>query len=199
MFNRFILILFIAVISFTGCASKKSLIILSDNGKRHNTIIITTSKGSTEVNKVGGVVTLTSKNDIPKVNKIISKEEIRAKFNNLYSAIPKKPIVYIVYFKTGSLELTEKSKEIFNRALETIKKRSPCVVDIIGHTDTTGSSNMNMKLSLNRANLIKSIIRKKRLNIVSLVAKGYGDKVLLVKTKKNVSEERNRNVEIFIK
>ena len=197
MFNRFFLIIFI--ISLTGCVSKKSLIVLSDNGKKENAIIITTNKGSTKVDKVGGVVTLSSKDDIPKVNKIISKEEMRAEFNNLYSAIPKKPIVYIVYFKSGSLELTEKSKDIFNRALETIKEHSPCAVDIIGHTDTVGLSKINMKISLNRANFIKSIIQKKRLNIVSLVAKGYGDKILLVKTKKNVAEERNRNVEIFIK
>ncbi len=197
MYNRIIFIL--TILFFMGCASKNSLIILSDNGKKHNAIIITTDKGSTKVDKVGAEVKLTSKNDVPKVNRIISKQEMRSEFNNVYSAIPKKPVVYIVYFKSNSLELTDKSKKIFTKALNTIKKRSPCAVDIIGHTDTVGSSKINMKLSLNRANFIKSIIGNKRLNIVSLVAKGYGDKILLVKTKKNVAEAKNRNVEIFIK
>jgi len=199
MFNKFILILSLTLLFFTGCASKKSIIILSDSGKRHNAIIITTDKGSTKLDKVGSYVTLTSKNDIPKSDKIMSKLEMKREFNDVFLAIPKKPVVYIVYFKIGSLELTDKSKNIFNNAINEIKKRSPCIVDVIGHTDTTGSSNINMKLSLNRANYIKSIIKKKNINIVSLVSKGYGDKELLVKTKKNVSEVKNRNVEIFIK
>jgi len=108
-------------------------------------------------------------------------------------------MTYIIYFKPNSTELTEASKVTLQKALKSIKSRSPCMVDIIGHTDTTGSATLNAKVSLKRAKSIESLVRKSKIKILSLVAKGYGEEDLLVQTKNNKSEARNRNVEIFIK
>jgi OOP family OmpA-OmpF porin len=73
------------------------------------------------------------------------------------------------------------------------------MVDIIGHTDTVGSDAINAKVSLKRARFIEVLVRKENIKILSLVSKGYGEEDLLVQTRNNKSEEKNRNVEIFIK
>jgi len=130
---------------------------------------------------------------------MMSKDELTARFAKVLAAEPLKPLTYIVYFKPNSTELTEASKLTFQKALKSIKTRSPCTVDIIGHTDTVGAGNLNAKVSLKRAKSIESLVQKSKIKILSLVSKGYGEEDLLIQTKNNKAEAKNRNVEIFIK
>jgi outer membrane protein OmpA-like peptidoglycan-associated protein len=183
---------------FTSC-SYKTTVLLLDSGKAKNAIIVSTNKGSTKLDKIGSFVGLDDKNRPPSKIEFLSEEEIKKRYALLFQTTPKKPKTYIVYFKMNSTELTEESKKILEEALKTIKERSPCMVDVIGHTDTVGSNAINSKISLKRANFVKEMIVKKRIPTISLTAKGYGEEVLLIKTADNVAEAKNRNVEIFIK
>ncbi len=188
----------ISIFFFMGCSSKNTIILL-DSGKAQNAIVVSTNKGSKIVNRVGSFVQLSDKNQEPSSLKMMSEEEINSRYATLFNIAPIKPRTYIVYFKKNSKELTPESKKVLQEALKTIKERSPCVVDVIGHTDTVGSSKANAKVSLKRANHVKSMIESRRLKILSLVAKGYGEEDLLMKTSNNVPQSKNRNVEIFIK
>jgi len=179
--------------------SSTSTIVLLDSGKPNSSIIVSTEKGSSKVDKIGSYVELKDPNETPSKVKEMSKEELMRRFGKVINAMPPKPISYILYFQKGSTELTDKSKESLKKALKTIEERSPCSVDIIGHTDTVGSDAINKKVSLTRAKIVKAIIEQKALKILSLKAKGYGENDLLIQTSDNVDEARNRNVEIFIK
>jgi len=192
--------LFITIISviFIGCSTKTTVVLL-DSGKAHNAIIVSTNKGSKKLNKIGSFVQLEDKNKAPSQAKMMSKKEINSRYAVLFNIAPQQPRTYIVYFKKNSTELTEASKKTLEKALKTIQRRSPCVVDVIGHTDTVGSSRANSKVSLKRANYVKSMIKKRKSHVLALVAKGYGEEDLQMKTANNVSEAKNRNVEIFIK
>jgi outer membrane protein OmpA-like peptidoglycan-associated protein len=181
-----------------GC-SPKTTVVLLDSGKVHNAIIVSTNKGSTRLNKIGTFVQLNDKNQLPSKAKSMSKSEINSRYATLFKIAPKRARTYIVYFKANSTELTEASKKILDEALKTIQQRSPCMVDVIGHTDTVGSNQTNAKVSLKRANYVKSMIEARKTKVLSLVAKGYGEEDLQMKTANNVSEAKNRNVEIFIK
>ena len=192
--------LFILLFSFIvlGCSAKTTVVLL-DSGKAHNAIIVSTNKGSKRLNKVGSFVQLSDKNQLPSEPKSMSKSEINSRYAMLFKIEPTKPRTYIVYFKPNSTELTEASKKTLQEALKSIQKRSPCTVDVIGHTDTVGSNQVNAKVSLKRANYIKSMIEARKMKILSLVAKGYGEEDLQMKTANNTAEAKNRNVEIFIK
>lgn len=183
---------------FVAC-TPKSMVVLLESEKSHNAVLVTTQKGEAELNETGSYVDLVAKDSPPKEIKKMSQDEIANRFAKALATEPLKPVSYVVYFKNGSTELTEASKKTLQEALEMIEKRTPCVVDVIGHTDTVGSSQINQKVSLDRAKSIKSIIQAQKLKIVSLVAKGYGEEDLLVQTKNNKPEPKNRNVEIFIK
>lgn len=185
-------------ISFIGC-SKKTKVLLLDSGKARNAIVVSTNKGSKLVNKIGGFVELIDKNQPPSTIKIMPKDDIYTHYSRLFNIEPTAPRTYIVYFKKNSKELKDASKILLNQAIEEIKRRSACVVDIIGHTDTVGLYKANAKISLDRANYIKNMIKKRRVPLLAIQAKGYGEEDLLMKTSDNVSEKRNRNVEIFIK
>jgi len=194
---RVFIIITIFSIFFVGCS--KTTIVLADNGKVHNAIIVSTNRGSVRLDKVGSFVNLRDKNKAPSKIKYMSKEEIQKRFQNVIASVPLKPYSYMLYFKPNSLKLTEKSKKLLDIVLKSIQDRSPCMVDIIGHADTIDSNKKNIKISLYRAKYISSIIKKMNMKVVSLSIKGYGEEDLLVKTADNVEEEKNRAVEIFIK
>ena len=182
---------------FIGCS--KTTVVLLDSGKADSSITVATQKATTKIDKVGAYVDLKDKDEAPSEVKEMSKEELNKRFGKVLKAAPKKPVSYLLYFEAGSTTLTPESEKMLEEALKTITERSTCTVDIIGHTDTTGASDLNQKVSLKRAKYIKSIIEKKGIKVIALNAKGYGEEDLQVKTPDNTANAKNRNVEIFIK
>jgi len=190
-------LIFIMALFFVGCS--QTTVVLLDSGKKQNAVIVSTDKGSSKLDKVGNYVGLKDKESAASEVKVMSKEDIESRFSNVLAASPKKPMKYMLYFKPKSKELTEESQNILPKIMKTIEEYSPCMVDVIGHTDTTGSSEINIRVSLKRAKYIESILKEKGVKVVSLTAKGYGEEDLQVQTADNIAEAKNRNVEIFIK
>ncbi|MCH9739376.1 MAG: OmpA family protein [Epsilonproteobacteria bacterium] len=172
---------------------------LLDSEKSQNSVLVSTKKGNSKLDSVGKFVDLKDKEKAPSRVKRMSQEKIKSRFAKALAASPEAPLKYILYFQPNSTALTEASEKSLLDAIASIAERSPCMVDIIGHTDTVGSSELNIKVSLKRANHIKSVLEGKGVEVVSLTAKGYGEEDLQVKTADNVDEAKNRNVEIFIK
>ena len=194
------LITFLLLFFFSACAPKvKATVVLLDNGHNRNAIIVANTQGSKKIDKAGSYVDLKDTASVMSSVKVMPKEEIDKRFSKVLATAPLKPLSYILYFKENSKELTDASKEELKKALEVMQKRALPMVDIIGHTDTTGSNELNVKVSLKRAKYIEKIIKEKKIKVVSLVAKGYGEEDLFVKTQNNKAEAKNRNVEIFIK
>lgn len=178
--------------------NKKSLIALLDNAKKENSIIVSTNISTSSVNKVGAYVELKDKNKTPSKIKIMSNKELEKRFGDVLKASPKKPISYFLSLKSHPLRLTDESKKLLEKTYLSIQERKPCIVHIIGHTDTTGNKKTNIQVSLKRANFIEKLLVEANLSIVQLNIKGYGEEDLHIQTADNVSEEKNRNVEIII-
>ncbi|RLA71901.1 MAG: hypothetical protein DRG78_24575 [Epsilonproteobacteria bacterium] len=174
-------------------------VVLADNGKEYNVIVIQTEGGSTTIDKAGQYVSLTSKDDAPSKVQTMSQEDIDKKFKTVEKATPLKPVHVNLYFKYNSNDLTEESKNKLPEILKLIQDRMPCDVNIIGHTDTKGKSFYNAKLALKRAEYVKSWVLSSSVDLNNLEAESYGENDLLIETKDNVSEAKNRRVEIFIK
>ncbi|WP_024953627.1 OmpA family protein [Sulfurospirillum arcachonense] len=174
-------------------------VVLVENGKAQNAIVVETKAGSIVVDKPGGYVNINSKNEKPSEINIMSEEKINSKFKSAIESTPLKPIHVLLYFKSGSNELTQSSKDKLPQILKSIKERMPCDVNVIGHTDTAGSKKYNEKLSLQRANSVKKWINLQNIDLIDLKVETYGETDLLVKTADNVSEKKNRRVELLIR
>ena len=179
--------------------SKTTTIVLLNNGKTHNAVVVTNEKGSSNLDKVGAYIEMSDKEKAPLAPKIMPPEEIKKRFANVLLASPKSAVSYRLYFKPKELALTKASEKTLQMAVEAMEERTPCMVDIIGHTDTVGTGKSNIKISLTRATYIKNLIEEMEVNVKSLVTKGFGEEDLLIQTKDNTPEAKNRNVEIFIK
>jgi len=174
-------------------------VVLADNNKAHNAIVVQTKAGSVVIDKPGDYVNLTSSTQKPSSIKQMSKSEIDKKFKSAIKALPPKPMHVYLYFKNGTSKLTDESLAKLPYIYKLIKERTPCDVSIIGHTDTKGSQEANLKLSLKRAKEIKKWILSKNADLNNLKVEGYGERDLLVPTKDGVSEPKNRTVELFIR
>ena len=174
-------------------------VVLVDNNKAHNAIVVQTKAGSVVIDKPNSYVNLTSSKQKPSSIKQMSKSEIKKRFKSAIKALPPKPMHVYLYFKNGTSKLTNESLSKLPYIYKLIKERTPCDVSIIGHTDTKGSQEINLKLSLKRAKEIKKWILSKNADLSNLKVEGYGERDLLVLTKDGVSESKNRTVELFIR
>jgi len=176
----------------------KSLVVLADNGKTQNAVVIQSGEHEAKLDKVGATVSL-QEGEKPSDIRMMSKEEMNRRFGDVVKAEPLKAKKIILYLNEYNTDLNDNSKKDMALVVKTIKDRAPCLVDIIGHTDTTGDSDINIKLSLKRAHLVKELIKQKGIDVSSFSVKGYGEEDLLIPTKDNMKESKNRNVEVFIK
>jgi len=178
---------------------KTTTVVLLDNGKTHNAVVVANEKGSSQLDKIGAYVEMNDSKEAPPPPKMMPPEEIQKRFGKVLAASPKAPLVYRLYFKPKSMALTNASEKTLQTVVEKIKERSPCLVDIIGHTDTVGTAKNNIKISLRRASYVQKLIEKRGVDVHSLAIKGFGEEDLFVPTKDNTPEAKNRNVEIVIK
>ena len=174
-------------------------VILLDNNKTHNAIVVKTDVGSTVIDKPLEYVTLTSKKAPPSKKKIMDKKIVEKKFKSVIVALPPKPVHVLLYFKQNSNQLTNESINKLPQILEYIKERTPCDINIIGHTDTKGPQKYNVKLGMKRAQMVKNWIISHGAKDNNIKVQSYGEADPLVKTGDNVSEPLNRRVELLIK
>jgi outer membrane protein OmpA-like peptidoglycan-associated protein len=199
MMDVVVVITWIGMLVASILHTPSTTVVLGDNAKEHNAIIVSTNAGKVVVDKPGEYVSLTSKDKAPSEIKVMSKEQINKKFQSAIQSAPLKPIKILLYFKSGTNELTELSKEKLPQILKSIQERMPCDVNIIGHTDTQGSLAYNAKLSLQRADFVKEWIQENNVKLDNLKVETYGETDLLIPTGDNVSEPRNRRVELLIR
>jgi hypothetical protein len=104
-----------------------------------------------------------------------------------------------LFFNINEYELLPSSLPELKRISKIIKSKN-LKVEISGHTDNTGQSEYNQKLSEYRANAVKEFLIKEGCNANMLISIGYGDTKPIYSNQTETERARNRRVEIrFIK
>lgn len=106
--------------------------------------------------------------------------------------------VQIVRFEKSSAE-TEFSKEVkteLDLFVEQLKKAPTFSVELSGHTDNTGSSAGNKKLSKQRANMVASYFKNHGVESERVIIKGYGPDKPIADNNTEEGRSQNRRVEI---
>ncbi|MGZ5101952.1 MAG: OmpA family protein, partial [Usitatibacter sp.] len=128
----------------------------------------------------------------------LSEEEVRRDFGPTLAALPGKPASFTLYFLEGKDELTVDSKAELDKVFSELKRRPLPDIAVIGHTDTVGGLSYNDRLSLARAERLREMLVGLGIPADRINAAGRGKRELLVPTEDNVSEPRNRRVEINV-
>ena len=121
-------------------------------------------------------------------------------FHDAIAALPARPVSFLLYFVTGTDDLTEASKLELARMLEELRRREVADIVVIGHTDRVGNEQANDELSLARAERVKAeFVAQGIASAERIRAAGRGEREPLVPTENDVDEPFNRRVEINVR
>jgi outer membrane protein OmpA-like peptidoglycan-associated protein len=129
----------------------------------------------------------------------LSAEQVQSTYGGALHALPARPATFLLYFITGTDELTEESKLELDKVLTALRARPSPDVLVIGHTDTVGDPEANDRLSAQRAETVKSFLIDIGIPAERIRTAGRGERELLVPTAANFDEPRNRRVEINVR
>jgi len=103
-----------------------------------------------------------------------------------------------VFFDTGKYSLNSKSFEELNKLAEYMTRKKSTVIEIAGHTDNSGTAELNQKLSEKRANTVRDYLLRNGVAPERVIAKGYGDTEPVADNATPEGKQKNRRTEVRI-
>lgn len=103
-----------------------------------------------------------------------------------------------VYFDVNKSTIQKTSEPALKKLFKLMNKKN-IKIDLQGHTDSTGSAELNLKLSKSRAEAVKNELVKRGISADRITAEGFGD---TRPVESNITEEgrqKNRRTEFRIK
>jgi outer membrane protein OmpA-like peptidoglycan-associated protein len=104
-----------------------------------------------------------------------------------------------IFFATGSSKLLAKSYKSLKDVAQILKDNPSYNISIDGHTDNTGSDELNQKLSESRANSVKQYLIKNGISDSRITTTGYGETKPIADNNTAAGRAKNRRVEMTLK
>lgn len=105
---------------------------------------------------------------------------------------------YIVFFDWDSTVITPEAQAIIQDAANAATSLGVARIELTGHADRSGSPRYNQKLSVKRAEAVKTVLVGLGVSEANIVTIGKGESAPLVPTPDGVREPQNRRVEIVL-
>ena len=161
--------------------------------------------GAVSITDIDGVETLV---DVPysiaqlfpnQIDTAVVGPEIERSYATLLGTLPRPPVQFTITFESRTTGLSGESLGVLPNIIDEFSRRPGADVVVVGHTDTVGQTLRNDRLSLMRAQLVREILIVEGIPAELILAIGRGERDPLVKTENNVSDERNRRVEVIVR
>lgn len=105
----------------------------------------------------------------------------------------------IINFETGSANVAADGRALLQTVAASMKAAPPnTIIEISGHTDSTGDPAANQKLSEDRAGAVLAILVENGVPPTMLVAKGYGDTKPIAGNDTPDGRFKNRRIEFVV-
>jgi outer membrane protein OmpA-like peptidoglycan-associated protein len=105
---------------------------------------------------------------------------------------------FTVYFDFDSWTLKAEQLKVLSDVINTARTGGQTNITIVGHTDTSGSSDYNQKLSVHRANVVVEALADMGARKAAMHASGVGETDLAVPTEDGVKESKNRRTVVTL-
>jgi outer membrane protein OmpA-like peptidoglycan-associated protein len=190
---------FAVLFLISACARSRDVVILlpDDQGKT-GAIVVSGSGGERLLSEPWQAVSVKA-GSAPGEPFVMPEKEVTALVGPTLDALPKPPVQFILYFKHDTALLTKKSLSQVQDVLRTIRERVPVDISVVGHTDTLGSKNYNYRLSLERAKAVAALLATEGVDPAIIDITSHGKDNPLIPTGDQVSEPRNRRVEVTVR
>ena len=135
----------------------------------------------------------------PRATGTLAEAEVQKMFGEVLAALPPAPQRFILQFEFNSDELTAEGRRLVPEIIRIVRERSEPEVDVIGHTDSTGTPQGNVELGLKRAATVRELLLEAGLDPSLIDVRSHGESDPLVRTADNTYEPRNRRVEVSVR
>jgi len=162
-------------------------------------ITITNQSGTEVLSQSRQASTVAGTAAAPGTPFVLDDAQVQKTFGPTLNALPLEPVRFTLYFKGDSDDLTQESLAQLPQFFQTVRERSPAQISIVGHTDTLGERDYNYQLGLRRANKVADLLSARGVDRNALDIDSHGKDDLLVQTRDQVQEPRNRRVEIIVR
>ena len=194
------LVLIGGMLFVSACSGPKNFFVLMpDTEGAVGQISVQNDAGRQVITSARTAVSVADTETAPEPPAPMSEKDIQKTFKQAMATVPQPSARFILHFKSGTTTLTETSRALLPRIVETVLERNPCDVRIIGHTDTAGDAEKNRKLGLRRAENVKEMLVEQGVDASQIEPASHGEKDLFVPTPDNVAEPENRRVEVLVR
>ncbi len=126
-------------------------------------------------------------------------DRVKKEFSAALTALPARPVTYLVYFLEGKDDLTPDSERAVERIFADIAARPDPEISVVGHTDAVGTMQYNDQLSLQRAQRVREDLTRRGIPAKYIELAGRGKRDPVVRTAAGAPEPMNRRVEIIVR
>jgi outer membrane protein OmpA-like peptidoglycan-associated protein len=104
-----------------------------------------------------------------------------------------------ITFAYDRYDIQPQFQSTLNEVASTLGTYQQTYIDVLGHTDSTGSDAYNQGLSERRASAVRDYLAGRGVNPVRMAVRGYGETQLLVNPERSEADRAaNRRVEIRV-
>jgi outer membrane protein OmpA-like peptidoglycan-associated protein len=103
-----------------------------------------------------------------------------------------------ILFATNSSTLNAASKNSLTQFANSLKANPDTDVEIYGHTDSTGTDQINIPLSKERAGAVEKFLETQGITSVRMITDGYGSSQPVADNSTAAGKTQNRRVEVYI-
>ena len=113
-------------------------------------------------------------------------------------SLPKTFVFDHLNFESASTQLTSESRTTVNNLAQILRAYPNAHVQLVGHTDNTGTPDANQTLSEDRANAVKSMLVNQGVGADRIAATGYGQARPVAPNDAEEGRARNRRIELNV-
>lgn len=175
------------------------VLLLADPDGTVGRVTVANEGGSSTLEQAGSAVRVADGRTAPTRPQALSAEETAALFGDALGAQPAPPQRFLLYFEHNSTVLTADSLQELPSVVAAIRGRAAAETSVVGHSDTAGDAKKNLDLSLARARAVGALLAAEGVDGTAIEITSHGEANPLVPTGDNVSEPRNRRVEVTVR
>ena len=174
-------------------------ILLPEEDQAITAVVVANQGGSQPIEQPYHAVRVVDNVTAPAAAVPIEQSEVNRRFGGLLATLPTPAESFAVNFDPNQDTISAESRAQVARILASIQTRRSTSVTVIGHTDTTGDPQSNYTLGLQRAEVVAAEVRAVAPAGAAVFVVSHGESDPAVKTEDNVSEPRNRRVEVIVR
>jgi outer membrane protein OmpA-like peptidoglycan-associated protein len=193
------LTLFFSLLTLSfGCAKRTLVALAPDPDGKVGRVYVTNEAGEVALDAPYQATTVGAARERPTRPESLGKEKVTGVFAEALSIQPKRPRHFLLYFDK-EISLTSESAKLLPNIIADIQERNSADISVVGHTDTVGSREYNTELSNRRAASVKELLVGMGVAAETIRTTSHGKENPLIPTADNVSEPRNRRVEVEVR